>query len=87
ACNLVGTTTSTDPSVKLRELVEDIAKKHRTKQVSICRNMQEPVALLRSGATIMFGGNREASCGDLIYLYTLAAPRLTKKLMTVASEN
>ncbi|CAI5492710.1 unnamed protein product [Closterium sp. Naga37s-1] len=48
--------------------------------------MQEPVALLRSGATIMFGGNREASCGDLIYLYTLAAPRLTKKLMTVASE-
>ncbi|CAI7789829.1 unnamed protein product, partial [Closterium sp. NIES-53] len=71
------------PLEEMRREVGHIAVTHRTPHVSISRHLQEPIALLRSGATLLFDGRQTATCGDL--MYTLAAPRLTKRLMSIAA--
>ncbi|CAI5481402.1 unnamed protein product, partial [Closterium sp. Yama58-4] len=74
-----------DPREPMGQAVGEIARTHMTPQLPISRHLQEPIALLRSGATLLFDGKRTATCGDLMYLYTLAAPRLTKRLMAIAA--
>ncbi|CAI7857403.1 unnamed protein product [Closterium sp. NIES-54] len=74
-----------DPVVVMGQTVGEIARTHRTPQLPISRHLQELVALLRIGATPLFDGKRTATCGNLMYVYMMAAPRLTKRLMTIAA--